>query len=241
MGKIYRGNTEITPRRGNSELNKAYRGNSLIWQNVALSTVTQSSFTSITGNSLTLNGNVTDDGGGTITERGFYFGTSTNQASNTKYTVSGTTGAFTLNRTGLALSTTYRSNAFATNSAGTAYSSQISGTTTNWLYGSASGGSAADSYMYPSGGPNTFKYLGGSWTPKVKPGATHTFLVVQDRASGTFMGSFSPPSGYTMSNFSTSMLEGIGSASFSLTSTSISITSTNNGNTAAQVHFTLSS
>ena len=75
--------------------------------------------------SMTLNSSVSSDGGGTITERGFYFGTSTNRASNTKYTVSGTTGSFSSARSSLSSGTTYYFWAFATNSVGTTYSGMV--------------------------------------------------------------------------------------------------------------------
>jgi len=83
--------------------------------------VTTSAASSIGTNSMTLNGNVTNDGGGTISERGFYFGTnSSSPTNNTKYTVAGTTGAFTSNRTSLSYATYYFW-AFATNVAGTTF------------------------------------------------------------------------------------------------------------------------
>jgi hypothetical protein len=85
---------------------------------VAPSVQTYSSI-SVGSSSMTIRGNVSSDGGGTITERGFYFGTSTNATSNAKYTVSGTTGSFSRSMTGLSAGTTYRVFAFATNSAGT--------------------------------------------------------------------------------------------------------------------------
>jgi hypothetical protein len=81
-------------------------------------TVSTNSATSVTYNSMVANGNVTSDGGGTITSRGFYFGTSSTYTSNTKYTVSGTTGSFSRSFTGLSQSTTYYITAFAVNSAG---------------------------------------------------------------------------------------------------------------------------
>lgn len=88
--------------------------------------VTTNSATSVTATTITANGDVTSDGGASITERGFYFGTDGSAAtSNTKYTVSGTTGAFNRAFTGLTESTTYYFWAFATNSAGTTIASRV--------------------------------------------------------------------------------------------------------------------
>lgn len=92
--------------------------------------VTTNNISNIAETSVTLNGNVTSDGGATITERGFYFGTnSASPTNNTKYTVSGTTGYYSNNRTGLSASTTYYCWAFATNSKGTTYGSRVQATT----------------------------------------------------------------------------------------------------------------
>jgi hypothetical protein len=92
---------------------------------VAPSVQTYSSI-SVGTSSMTIRGNVSSDGGGAITQRGFYFGTSTNATSNTKYTVSGTTGSFSRSMTGLSAGTTYRVFAFATNSAGTTIGGMVS-------------------------------------------------------------------------------------------------------------------
>lgn len=92
--------------------------------------VTTNNISSVGETSVTLNGNVTSDGGATITERGFYFGTnSSTPTNNTKYTVGGTTGTYTNNRTGLSSSTTYYCWAFATNSKGTTYGSRVQAST----------------------------------------------------------------------------------------------------------------
>ena len=92
--------------------------------------LTTNTLTSIGETSMTLNGNVTSDGGASITERGFYFGTnSSSPTNNTKYTVGGSTGAFSLGRSGLSSSTTYYCWAFATNSKGTTYGSRVSAST----------------------------------------------------------------------------------------------------------------
>lgn len=102
---------------------------------VAPSVQTNSSI-SVGTSSMTIRGNVSSDGGGAITERGFYFGTSTNATSNTKYTVSGTTGAFSRSMTGLSSGTTYRVFAYATNSAGTTIASMVTTSTTQPSIGS---------------------------------------------------------------------------------------------------------
>ena len=100
------------------------------WSNSVAPSVTTNSLTSVTGTTMTLNGNVTSDGDATITERGFYFGTNSVAATNnTKYAVAGTTGSYTLGRTGLSGSTTYYCWAFATNSVGTTYGSRTQATT----------------------------------------------------------------------------------------------------------------
>jgi hypothetical protein len=75
-------------------------------------------------------GNVTSDGGATITERGIVFSTSsTPTTSNTKTIASGTTGSFVANINGLSASTLYYVRAYATNSIGTTYGTQMSFTT----------------------------------------------------------------------------------------------------------------
>ena len=80
--------------------------------------VTTNSNSSIGFTSIVANGNVTADNGCTVTERGFYFGTSSNYASNTKYTSGSGTGSYSRNFTGLNNSTTYYATAYAINSAG---------------------------------------------------------------------------------------------------------------------------
>lgn len=90
------------------------------------------SATSITQTTASTGGNVTSDGNATITERGVCYSLSTTPTiSNTKVIVSGTTGSFTANLTGLAPGATYYVRAYATNSVGTAYGTQVNFTTLN--------------------------------------------------------------------------------------------------------------
>jgi sulfatase modifying factor 1 len=99
-------------------------------------TVNASPATAITAISATLGGNVTADGGATITERGVvYSATATNGnpliggTGVTKAIASGTTGVFTSPFTGLAQGTSYSYKVYATNSQGTTYTSVVTFTT----------------------------------------------------------------------------------------------------------------
>ncbi len=98
--------------------------------NVTSPTVTTSSVSSITTSTATCGGNVSDDGGATVTARGVCWSTSQNPTVSGSHTTDGTgTGNFTSNLTGLSANTTYYVRAYATNSAGTAYGSEVSFTT----------------------------------------------------------------------------------------------------------------
>lgn len=97
---------------------------------VTAPTVTTQAASSVLITSATGNGNVTADGGGTITERGTVISTSANPTtSDHKDTASGTTGAFTTSITALTAGTLYHVRAYAINSAGTSYGSDVSFTT----------------------------------------------------------------------------------------------------------------
>ena len=98
-------------------------------------TVTTQAVSSITATTATGNGTITVTGGANSTERGIYYSTTNGFANGTGTKVSttgnwSTTGAFTQNITGLTAGTTYYAKAFATNSAGTNYGTQVSFTTT---------------------------------------------------------------------------------------------------------------
>jgi uncharacterized protein (TIGR02145 family) len=93
-------------------------------------TVTTTSATGITSTGATTGGNVTADGGAAVTARGVAYGMSQNPTTANSTTSDGTgIGAFTSTLTGLTASTLYYVRAYATNSVGTGYGSQVSFTT----------------------------------------------------------------------------------------------------------------
>ncbi len=97
---------------------------------VSMATVTTSTVSNITANSANCGGNVSDDGGATVTARGVCWSTSHNPTVSDSHTTDGNgTGGFSSSITGLSASTTYYVRAYATNSEGTAYGTEQSFTT----------------------------------------------------------------------------------------------------------------
>lgn len=96
----------------------------------SLPALTTNSITSVTQTTGTSGGNVTSDGGTTISARGICWATSENPTTaNSKTTETGTTGSFSSNLTELLANTLYYVRAYATNTDGTAYGNQVSFTT----------------------------------------------------------------------------------------------------------------
>ena len=100
-------------------------------------TVTSGSASSISSITATCSGNVTSDGGATVTTRGICYDTSATPTTSDSIVASGSgTGSFSANLTGLTAGTTYYWRAYATNSNGTVYGTEYSFTTktiiTNW-------------------------------------------------------------------------------------------------------------
>ncbi len=93
-------------------------------------TVTTTDVSSILPTSAVSGGNVTADGGATVTARGVCWSTSQNPTVSNSHTTDGSgTGSFSSSITGLNPNTTYYVRAYATNSEGTAYGNQVSFTT----------------------------------------------------------------------------------------------------------------
>ena len=91
----------------------------------ALPTVTTNQVSNITATTATAGGNISNDGGSSITSHGVCWSTSQTPTISNSITSDGTgTGAFTSAVSGLSSGTTYYLRAYATNSAGTAYGIQ---------------------------------------------------------------------------------------------------------------------
>lgn len=96
----------------------------------SLATLTTTAVTAITGTTASSGGNVTADGGATVTARGVCWANSPLPTISDNMTSNGTgTGTFTSSLTGLLPNTTYYVRAYATNTSGTAYGNQLSFTT----------------------------------------------------------------------------------------------------------------
>jgi len=117
---------------------------------VDLPQVTTAAISEITKTSAISGGEVTYDGGGTVTARGVVWGESADPTIDDNVVNSGSdVGVFVSNLDGLTLNTTYHVRAFATNSAGTAYGDDLSFTTladitTFWVVGSYNGWDNSD-------------------------------------------------------------------------------------------------
>ena len=114
-----------------NEAGTAY-GNEITFTTVAVTapTVTTAAIADTAATTATSGGNVTDAGNGTITARGVCWATTTGPVATGSHTSDGTgTGAFVSSITGLAPSTLYYLRAYATNSAGTSYGTELTFTT----------------------------------------------------------------------------------------------------------------
>ena len=182
--------------------------------NITLPTVTTNQVTNITQTSATGGGNVTNDGYGTVTERGICWSTSHNPTTSSSHLSSGAgLGAFTVDMSGLTANTTYYVRAYAVNSAGTAYGAEVNFTTsqipTYTISVSANpsnGGSVSGGGTFQQGQNCTVSasansgYTFTNWTENgsvVSTNASYTFTVNSNR---TLVANFTAnPQNYTIS------------------------------------------
>ena len=119
-----------------------------------LATVETSAVNSITGVTAVTWGNISNDGGSLITQRGVCFSTTPTPTTANTTVISGSgTGSFTSNLTGLIPNSTYYVRAYAINSAGTAYGTALSFTSTSGggdIVSNPGAGVTFDGYTYNS-------------------------------------------------------------------------------------------
>ena len=100
-------------------------GNEVSFKTLSLPVVVTNNPSNITSNTVTLGGNVSNQGANAVTERGFCYAVSPNPTISGDYkSVGSGTGSFTCNLTGLTAGATYYVRAYATNGRGTAYGAQ---------------------------------------------------------------------------------------------------------------------
>ena len=105
----------------------AYGTEITVLTTISIPTISTSAISAITYSSASSGGNISSDGGSTITAKGICWSTTQNPITVNSKTNDGTgTGTFTSLITGLIPNTTYYVKAYATNSSGTAYGSEVS-------------------------------------------------------------------------------------------------------------------
>jgi len=120
-----------------SWLTKDYDGNDYMYPNPSMGVyeiaaanvpvLTTTAISSVTSTTAISGGNITSDGGFTVTARGICYSTSSNPVITDPHTSNGTgTGSFISNIAHLSPATTYYVRAYATNSAGTSYGNERS-------------------------------------------------------------------------------------------------------------------
>jgi hypothetical protein len=147
----------------------------------SLPTVTTTAAMGVGAVKATLGGDVTDDGGGTITERGIVWATTANPTTSNNKVTSGTgTGSYSAVASSLPTATLVNFRAYAINSAGTSYGTNLTFTTnaalsatTSQTNVSCNGGSNGSASVTASGGVTSYTYF---WLPSGGTGATATGL-----------------------------------------------------------------
>jgi len=158
-------------------------------------TIVTTEVSSITHNSAMSGGNITDDGGASILERGVCWNTSQNPTLSNEHTSDGNgTGSFTSSLTGLTHNTTYYVKAYATNSLGTSYGSEVTFTTlttptlTTTVISAITNNSAKSGGNVTDDGGSTVTARGVCWSTSQNPTITDDFTT-DDSGTGSYSSS----------------------------------------------------
>ena len=193
----YNWNWIHTATGGGNEIDPAVSPNPIVFSAINAPTVTTSAASGVTNSKATLGGEVTNNGGATVTERGIVYNTTgtPNVDDDTKVQIGDGDGSFSDEITGLTAGTEYFVRAYAINSEGTAYGSEESFTTPSnpslTLSSSAtdntiSSGASVTFTATPSGTAAT-NYL---WKKNgiVVPGETSATYTTTDLVNGDVIG-----------------------------------------------------
>jgi len=166
----------------------------------ALPIITTTGVSSITSTTAAGGGTISSDGGAAVTTRGVCWNTAPNPVVTGNHSTDGNgTGTFISAITGLTASTTYYARAYATNSVGTAYGTEISFTTTNTALALTTLTTTAISSITTttaSGGGNistdggaTVTARGICWSTAPNPGIALSTKTSDGTGAGTFSSS----------------------------------------------------
>lgn len=135
MGQLTPGTTYYVRAYATNGVRTCYSDNQVSFTTAdGKPSVTTGTITNVTATSAVCNGNEISSGGFTVTEKGLCWSTSQYPTISDNHINQGSgIGSFNSSITGLSLSTTYYVRAYATNSNGTSYGSQVSFTTGNGL------------------------------------------------------------------------------------------------------------
>ncbi|MCP4213090.1 MAG: hypothetical protein GY765_00470, partial [bacterium] len=155
--------------------------------------VTTTAISGVTSTTAAGGGNVTSNGGASVTARGVCWSTNANPTTTDSTTSDGTgTGAFTSGITGLSPGTTYYVRAYAVNSVGTSYGSELSftaGTTAPTVTTTAASGitstTASSGGNVTSDGGATVTARGVCWSTTANPTTTDS-TTSDGTGTGTF-------------------------------------------------------
>ncbi len=149
-------------------------GNQIVASTLTLATLTTIAATGITSGKAISGGNITSDGGSTITSRGVVWGTTANPTISGNKTIDGTgSGTFNSNLSSLIPNTTYHVRAYAISAAGTSYGNEITFTTLPSLIIGQDFGGGKIAYIFQ---PNDPGYVEGEQHGLIAP--------IYDQSSG---------------------------------------------------------
>lgn len=158
---------------------------------VVCSTNDLSNYTNLGSTSVTLNGEITNTGGGTFTDKGFYVGTSSTATNNPKYSYGPGGGSWSQNITGLSSGTTYYVRSYTVSEAGECLGTRTVSFATSQpslsshISFSQTGGGGT--HWDPPGGSGSFS-ANSSWSANSNSYCTYAYTAASNGATHQWSG-----------------------------------------------------